>query len=263
MNDIFACKVCGGDSHFFTSVDSLQNCNKQIVPPIAPSGVSVDYYRCSGCGFVFTHYIDALTDQELLISIYNHDYVKFDPLYTRIRPEANASLLKSVINEAYTGAPSPRILDYGAGNGVLSDVLRDDIRVENYDALNPMFDRLPQGGFDIVFCAEVVEHVPTPHSLLSDWKTLLSTSGCVIFSTTILPSDIETLKGDWWYMGPRNGHVSLFSVESLRILCAKHDLHYEYVNDHWHVAANSAAHGVNIDAIRRLVDAMPKGFVIV
>jgi SAM-dependent methyltransferase len=263
LNRIFACKICGSDSHFFTSVDSFQNCNKQLSPPLSPSGVPVDYYRCAECGFIFTHYIDNLTHQELLSSIYNGDYVKFDPLYPKIRPEANASLLSSVINEAYAGAISPRILDYGAGNGMLSDLLSKQICVENYDALNPSFDRLPQGRFDIIFCAEVVEHVPTPHALLRDWKDLLSSSGCIIFSTNTLPSDIETLRGDWWYMGPRNGHVSLFSIPSLKTLCHMHDMQYEYIDDHWHLAANSPSHGVNTESLRRLVDAMPKGFIAV
>jgi SAM-dependent methyltransferase len=244
-------------------VDFSQHCNKQVDAPIPRSGIAVDYYRCEACEFIFTLYIDNFTSDDLLGKIYNEDYIKFDPLYPIIRPTTNAGLLISIVDEAFKTAHKPLIIDYGAGNGMLSKLLTERLRVKNYDALNPLFDRLTEGTFDIIFCSEVVEHIPTPHSLLSDWTNLMSPNGCVIFSTTVQPDDIATLRGDWWYLGPRNGHVSLFSTKSLELLCNSHGLQYEPIDEQWHFAWRQPGHAMDVDVLKQVVATLPKGFVFV
>jgi Methyltransferase domain len=262
MNSI-PCKICASPSPLFTTVDASKHCNSQIDPPLPQSGVAVNYYKCQYCGFIFTNYIDEYTTNELLDHIYNNDYIKFDPLYPKIRPENNARFLAHIVNDAWPAGSLPRVLDYGAGNGMLSTLLKDRFPVENYDALNPLFDTLPTATFDIVFCAEVVEHVPTPETLFNDWAQLMTSDGCVIFSTQVPPANIDTLRGEWWYMGPRNGHVSLFSRKSLQTICANHGLHYESLNDEWHFACRNPHHRIDIDVLRDIVAGLPQGFILV
>jgi 2-polyprenyl-6-hydroxyphenyl methylase/3-demethylubiquinone-9 3-methyltransferase len=256
------CKICGGSSAHFTSVDFSKHCNKQLDLATRLSGIAVDYYQCSECDFIFTCLIDDYTKADLLRNIYNEDYIRFDPLYPRIRPEANARFLASVVRDAFRADRRPRVLDYGAGSGMLSRILQDRIFVENYDSLNPEFDRLPiDRRFDLIFCAEVVEHMPFPHIFIRDWQRLLSGRGCVLFSTETQPADIKTLRADWWYLGPRNGHVSIFSRKGLETLCARHGMLYANLSTAWHVAFRQADQDFDLETLRCAVATLPTGFI--
>jgi 2-polyprenyl-6-hydroxyphenyl methylase/3-demethylubiquinone-9 3-methyltransferase len=258
------CKICGGNSALFTTVDFLRHCNKQLQEPNTGSGVKVEYYRCSSCAFIFTNFIDDMTRDDLRKHIYNEDYVKFDPLYPKIRPQTNARFLSSVIHDAFPGEKPAAILDYGAGNGMLSRLVANHVAVSNYDSLNPDFDHLPTGrAFDLIFCAEVVEHMPFPSVFATDWRNLLSPRGCALFSTEIQPPDIASLRGDWWYIGPRNGHVSLYSEASLHALFKQNEMIYENLNNTWHVAFHRHDHHVDIDAVKEAVASLPTGFILI
>lgn len=210
---------------------------------------------------MFTLFLDHLSPEELVARVYNDEYIKFDPLYPLIRPRTNAGFLRAIVAEALLPTGSIRILDYGAGNGMLSELLSGDVAVENFDALNPCFNRLPEGCFDLIFCSEVVEHIPEPHALMADWVRLLESRGAVVFSTTLQPDDITSLREDWWYLGPRNGHVSLYSSESLDLLCRQHGLRYVAIDEQWHMAAHEPECILDIGRLRAAADRLPKGFV--
>jgi 2-polyprenyl-3-methyl-5-hydroxy-6-metoxy-1,4-benzoquinol methylase len=245
---LVACKICCGDCLFFASVDFSKHCNKQLslVPPSFE--IVVDQYKFLICDFIFTSIID--------------DYIKFDPLYPRIRPEANARLLSSVIQDAFLADRRPKILDYGAGNGMLSQILEDEMPVENYDTLNPAFDRLPADDrFGLIFCAEVVEHIPDPHSFMDDWQRLRSARGCVLFSTETQPADIDTVRANWWYLGPRNGHVSRYAHKTLQALCARHDMLCESLGPTWHLAFKHVDHDLDLAVLKNMIEALPTGFI--
>ena len=255
------CKICGGPSQFFAAVDASQHCNLQLPSISHPSSDTVTYSQCLSCEYIFTNYLDGWSKDELCDRIYNSDYVKFDPLYPRIRPEINARFVKGIIAEAWLGERAPAVLDYGAGSGLLSFILKPDLTVDNFDAMNPEFDILPDARYDVIFCAEVVEHIPFPASFAKDWQALLNDGGVVVFSTKILPDDIDVQRGGWWYLGPRNGHVSLYSQKSLGILLGEAGLEYECLSEDWHLAINGDRAVLNLDVVRRLVDMQPKGFI--
>jgi SAM-dependent methyltransferase len=258
------CKICGGKTDLFTVIDFFQHCNKQFQEANTPSGIEVEYHRCSKCEFLFSNFIDGFTRDDLRKHIYNEDYVQFDPLYPKIRPETNARFLNSVVHDAFRGKSPATVLDYGAGNGMVSRLLAEKIAVSNYDSLNPDFDHLPTGRqFDLIFCAEVVEHMPFPKVFVEDWRNLLSPHGCALFSTEIQPPDIGSLRGDWWYMGPRNGHVSLYSEASLHALFTQNEMMYENLNDTWHVAFHKPDHHVDIAALKEAVAGLPTGFILI
>jgi hypothetical protein len=47
---------------------------------------------------------------------------------------------------------------------------------------------------------------------------LLADGGCILFSQTTQPDDILARRGGWWYIAPRNGHVSVYTEETLAIM---------------------------------------------
>jgi 2-polyprenyl-6-hydroxyphenyl methylase/3-demethylubiquinone-9 3-methyltransferase len=65
---------------------------------------------------------------------------------------------------------------------------------------------------------------------------LLSEPGLILFSTLLQPLDIDRLGLDWWYAGPRNGHVSLYSRMSLERLTRPLGLTFRSFNEGTHVA---------------------------
>jgi hypothetical protein len=257
------CKICGGATEIFSIVESGKHCNLQIPPATLGSGAQVEYWRCLDCNFLFTTFFDIYPTEVLKAQIYNDDYVKFDPLYPKIRPETNARFLRTILEESFSGGERPRVLDYGAGNGLLSTLVGGGFAVENYDALNPDFDILPPGPIDVIFSAEVVEHMPFPRVFVDDWSASLSDSGCVIFSTKLQPNDIDIIRGDWWYIAPRNGHVSLFSDQSLRKLCSVAGLQFESLTEDWHIAYKNPQHRIDRETLRRNMGLLPTGFIVV
>ncbi len=117
----------------------------------------------------------------------------------------------------FAGCDSVRILDYGSGAGIFAERLRSaGVNIISYDPFSSPCR--PEGRFDVVTCFEVLEHAPRPHDMLKDMKGFLDTGGCILFSTGIQPKDIMERRCSWWYIGPRNGHVSIFTENALACL---------------------------------------------
>jgi hypothetical protein len=88
--------------------------------------------------------------------------------------------------------------------------------VESYDPFS--LPVLPSGQFDLITCTEVIEHIPSPLTALQEMQSLLSQNGCIIIGESLQPPDIAELRGNWWYVAPRNGHVSTFADRSFAAL---------------------------------------------
>lgn len=253
------CKICNGEASAFDTLDLSKNCNEVSGYSLPRSGIAVEYLRCEICEFIFTAYFDSFSAQDFCRTIYNDEYINIDPLYPEIRPKANAAFLSSVIDTCSLNAAS--ILDYGAGNGKLAQFLNRSGTV-NYDPLNPVFDSLPANKFDVIFSSETIEHSPFPHEWAKHWRSLLDLGGIILFSTMLQPDDIEIIRGSWWYIGPRNGHISIFSAKSLAQLLKTHGMHYEALSDEWHFACHRDATAI-IDRmrLRTIVANLPTGFI--
>lgn len=63
----------------------------------------------------------------------------------------------------------------------------------------------------------------------------LDTPGLIVFSTLVQPSDIDAQGLNWWYAGPRNGHVSLYSRMSLAMLGQTFDFKLGSFSDSVHL----------------------------
>jgi 2-polyprenyl-6-hydroxyphenyl methylase/3-demethylubiquinone-9 3-methyltransferase len=200
------CKICGGDAPLFGVVDFAKQCNS-LRPAL--SGTPVYYRQCGQCRFVFTDAFDSWSLAEFRERIYNAEYDAVDPDYRDRRPRANANLIATRVK------PGMTCLDYGGGNGRLAQLLRQrGFDAHSYDPFTPGEDDLPAGIFGLVSCFEVLEHVPDPRATIAALASKMSASGVVLFSTLLMPDDQGV---DWWYLAPRNGHISLFSRAALAL----------------------------------------------
>jgi len=208
------CKICGAASRPFDRVDFNKYCNPENPYEFGYSGVSVDYLRCEECGFLFTKLCDAWSADDFRNFIYNDDYAKVDSEYADVRPLRTAQ----TVGEWFRGAEGARILDYGSGAGWFARSMRHAgyAAIEEYDPFSA--PQRPQGRFDIITCFEVIEHSPDPRATFSDLLSLLRPDGCILLSQTLQPDDILAIRGSWWYLAPRNGHVSTFTEDAFERL---------------------------------------------
>ncbi len=215
------CKVCGGRTLGFDLVDANKCCSATNGFEFGLSGVGVLYLRCEVCDFVFTADFDDWTEADFATHIYNHDYDTVDPDYR----QARAARLVTRFIRLLDGHRQMRVLDYGSGAGVFVGGMRAAgfANVAGYDPFsNPA---RPAGMFDVITCVEVLEHSPDPVRTLRDIAALLAPAGVVQLQTGIQPPHIQSLRGRWWYIAPRNGHISIFSQHAMMRAARRAGLH--------------------------------------
>jgi len=78
------------------------------------------------------------------------------------------------------------------------------------------------GKFDLVTCFETLEHVPDPVASIGAIVDYVAEPGAVFYSTLTQPDDLNDKGMSWWYVGPRNGHISLFSKQALQVAWGRH-----------------------------------------
>lgn len=259
------CKICRAEAPVFDTVDAAKSCCEPMGLVLPPTGTLVTYHRCGACGFVFTAWCDGFSDEDFRREIYNEGYAQVDPLYLDIRPQGNARLLRQVFSEACRFEVPPRVLDYGAGSGALAALLGDAAVTRSFDPFSRehAFAARPVGRYDVVFSSEVIEHVTRPVETLAAMRDLTLPGGFMLFSTMVTPPDIEVVRASWWYISPRNGHVSIFTRAALDAACAQIGLRYTPLSDEWHLAEHADAPGARIDraALLAIVARLPTGFV--
>lgn len=209
------CKICGSETTILGSKDFNKACESENSRVFPPSELQIYYHQCTNCQFIFTIDFDGWTKEAFLEKIYNDEYIKVDPEYVSIRP---TRCVDSIITRL-RGNKSLSILDYGAGTNVFSDKLRSHgFNAEGWD---PMWETasIPENKhFDIITAFEVLEHTPTPVETTKEIVSFLKPeSGKIIISTLV--SNISGFNGiQYWYIGPRNGHVCMHSNRSLDVM---------------------------------------------
>jgi SAM-dependent methyltransferase len=230
------CKICGGPAPLYGVDDFNRSClEHQGLVYLPRLGLPVHYQRCSDCGFLFTASFDDWTETEFKQFIYNDDYIKVDPDYLEARPTSNAAVMIAQLGE---DRARMRILDYGGGNGLLAQRLREAgfTHVETYDPFTPEFSKRPDTKFDLISSYETLEHLPDPLSAIDTMVDMLTPAGVVLFSTLLQPPELEQMGMTWWYIGPRNGHVSLFSPKALAIAWQRHGFTVSSLSQVLHLA---------------------------
>jgi 2-polyprenyl-6-hydroxyphenyl methylase/3-demethylubiquinone-9 3-methyltransferase len=208
------CKVCGAAAPLFGVQDFNRSCEelRGVFQPL--SATPVYYRRCSGCGLIFSDAFDDWSDEDFAAHIYNEAYAVVDPDFLESRPRANAGQVAQVF-KGLEG--SLDVLDYGGGNGCFAETLAGaGFRApRTYDRFHPAHRQRPEGRFRLVTCFETIEHMPDPKAGAADIASFLADDGLLILSTLIQPPDILKQRLHWWYAGPRNGHITLFSYPAL------------------------------------------------
>ncbi len=95
---------------------------------------------------------------------------------------------------------------------------------------------MPEGKFTLVSSFETLEHTPDPMATIGEICTLVDEPGIVMFSTLIQPADFTGQGLNWWYVGPRNGHISLFSRKSLTEVWRRHGFTIGSFDNNQHIA---------------------------
>jgi 2-polyprenyl-6-hydroxyphenyl methylase/3-demethylubiquinone-9 3-methyltransferase len=220
--------------------DFNRPCLDSVRASMATYGFAIYYRRCRSCEFLFTDAFDQWSPEEFRTRIYNSEYARLDPDYAQKRPAGNAAFMAKLF-DARKG--TLRVLDYGGGNGYFAECLRrlGFARCDTYDPFTPGFDTPPAGTYNLITCFETMEHTPDPAACVQAITDRLADAGVVVFSTLLQPADFAKVGMTWWYIGPRNGHISLHSKKSLALLWERHGCVVESVNDNIHMASRRSA----------------------
>jgi SAM-dependent methyltransferase len=213
------CPVCAAESQALDVVDFNKSCEELNGTYLPLANVPIYYHLCDRCGFCFAPEMHKWSIDEFASKVYNDGYIAVDPDYVNSRPQNSASNL----NILFKNSENISHLDYGGGSGLLSQFLRE--KGWNSLSYDPFYDndkRIEElGTFDLITAYEVFEHVPDVKALVNNLATLLNPDGIVIFSTMLSDGIIARHQRlSWWYASPRNGHISLFSRNSLTRLLA-------------------------------------------
>ena len=227
MRSSSRCMVCAGSGQPYF----CKNFNGEL-------GLNrVDYWRCEACGFVYskTHFDMNSSHWSDLNERYHASYQgtgqNADDANWRDRLVAQQDVI-TILKERRTLPTTRPWLDWGAGDGSLSNLLRvNGIDLLNYDRFMSGKGFLPEkdlrpGHFDFVVTTSVFEHV-MDIAVLDDISGLVSSSG-VLGLHTLVRENVPQDPG-WFYLLPV--HVSFFTNQSVEILFQK----WGYVSSLYHV----------------------------
>ncbi|WP_270938393.1 class I SAM-dependent methyltransferase [Falsiroseomonas oryzae] len=254
-----ACKCCGAPTRPFGQVDAARCCEDRGGAPVfAATGRLITYRRCVACGFVGTGDFDHLSDAELAAEIYNADYIRADPAFADSRPAYFARVVADWLPDVGRVGEA---LDYGGGQGAFAAAMQErGHRFANWD---PHFHAAPRptGRFGLVTAFEVVEHSRDPVGTFRDAAACLQPDGVLVFTTLLVPPEAGP---EWWYVAPRNGHVSLHTAASLRACAARCGLRLLSVSEGLHLflpphLSPLARHMVHAKAAEALYNASLRG----
>ena len=208
------CKVCGEASPLFGVQDFNRSCEEAHGKFLPLTGAPVYYRRCRSCGLLFSDAFDDWADQDFAAHIYNDGYAEVDPDFAVKRPVANAGLIDRTFKDFRDRLD---VLDFGGGNGRFAAELdQTGFRsAKTYDRFHPAHRERPGGRFNLVTCFETIEHMPDPKAGAADIASFLADDGLLILSTLVQAKEFARDRMHWWYIGPRNGHITLFTYKAL------------------------------------------------
>lgn len=236
MLEDLPCTICGGVCIPLDVIDFNRSGGAETRGDFRPlSGIPIYYYLCKQCSFCFAPEISKWSLNDFSEKIYNEEYIEVDPDHEKVRPEENAAGLIKMFKgkEKYI-----KHLDYGGGNGLLSNLIKksgwDSLSYDPF--INKEVNIKELESFNLITAFEVFEHVPDVNDLMSQLDSLLKEDGIILLTTLFSDGNIEqNHRLSWWYASPRNGHISLFSKNSLYTLAGKYRFQVASFSSGFHV----------------------------
>ena len=207
-------------------------CAGNLQPSFVKDGAP--HLRCRGCG--------VLQLQREYVPDSQATYAGEDAVFFRegneryYLDESNVLSCRKRLEWIRRHCPSGgRLLDAGAGFGHFLSVAREQFDCRGFD-VSPAavewskrnfqvdnrvasVEALPaDGGFDVVTCWDVLEHVPDPRSALHALHALVQPGGFLFLSTPDAGSLCARLMGRYWHYVNPSQHITLFSRPNLSTL---------------------------------------------
>lgn len=241
MTALRSCELCGAPPERQT----------RTWPDARIGSASYGYVTCGECGLVFCNPLPNPSDQA---AFHRDQYAadasaeperlhKMDPEHSRQRlySPAYQRWAKGLLERLASRAPAERsgqirFLEVGCASGGILKAARElgmspvgvevspeaaaygrreeklDIRIGLLEQLG-----LPAASFDIVLLHDVVEHVPSPMSLLRECVRLLARGGILCLHTVNVESATARYAGKDFYLADvTGGHIVLFSPSTLK-----------------------------------------------
>jgi SAM-dependent methyltransferase len=208
-------------------------------------GVTAAIYECRDCGF------RQCTD---MTDVTQHYEALEDPAYEQGRAQRlrqARALLEGAIHAAGIDLRGRRLLDVGAGSGVLVEAAAAlGLRAEGIEPSSWLASRARERGwpvhvgvlphpavhppFDLITMVDVLEHVADPFALVMAARALLSHDGRLMIVTPDVRSLPARLLGwKWWHY--RVAHIGYFDRRTLSRLVARAGLEVEsYSRPGWY-----------------------------
>jgi len=184
-------------------------------------------YSCDGCGFVFSAAFDHWSPEDFKRHMYNDDYVIGDPPFVEERPKRNAAMVAALF---WREKDTLKVLDFGGGRGVFAaELTRSGFRADSLDAYHePGAKR--DTDYDLITSFEVIEHVPHggQYAWLVQLKAHLKASpeAKVLIGTELMDGQ----EFSWFFVSPRNGHITIHTKRSFSILCERAGLTWQPIS---------------------------------
>lgn len=226
-----ACHICGGPLELRHAGDGTALTPDLLVPTNHEPGQHGDLYACVHCGTVHQPGLPAGAE---LADLYRD---MSDDLYLS-EEEGRRATARRLIDLIGRHVPAGTLLDVGCGHGLLldearrsgysvsglelsdsarayaTDVLGLDVRGETIEQLAAEW---PEGSFQVIVLADVIEHLEDPLGALDACGRLLAPGGALCVITPDPSSAAARLAGErWWGYIP--AHTYLFPRETLREL---------------------------------------------
>jgi hypothetical protein len=204
------CRACGGRAEALF--------NGQVLGRIA-----VSYHRCTACMTL------QLPSPHWLDEAYRHTPHP-DPDSGRLmRAQIVHRVIRRLRAQRLLASPL-RVLDEGAGLGLLVRLLRDEgIEAWGHDRYAPavvaeefIVTQWPEGHFGLICATEVIEHTEDPCEFVRGLAGRLNEAGVLLLTTELYHGQQVPEVGRWPYLAAQYGqHITFLSAAGLRAVATQ------------------------------------------